>query len=161
VTDNGMDSAAYERLRLPKEWSDAIDALQAVRRVGLGWEYTGKHNLMPLAKMLNSGEPVPPYVAKIISIHLAPPKGRWCGKLRYEPPPPRAINFWKKKRRERNAKIDIENLCKGGEKYETAINIVAEKNRRSKSWARNLPPIDDDRDIAEAMRRLDPSNLLP
>ena len=150
-----------DRIQLPKEWSDAIDALQGVKRAGLGWEYTGKHDVKPLAHMLRSGQPVPQYVAKIISIHLVPPKSRWCGKLRYESPPRRAIDFWTNKRRERRAKAELDELRSQAMPFKQAVHQVAKKYRRSESWVANLRAVDDERVIAETTRRLDPTTFLP
>jgi len=161
MDDTQLSTEEFDRIHLPKEWSDAINALQGVTRVGLGWEYTGKHDVKPLAHMLKSGEPVPQYVAKIISIHLAPPKSRWCGKLRYESPPPRAIDFWKNKNRERRAKIDLDKLRSQAIPFKEAVHQIAKKYRRSESWVANLPAVDDDRVIAETGRRLDPITFLP
>jgi hypothetical protein len=161
VAEENTMSQVYERLALPREWSATLDACQGIRRSGLAWEYTGKHDVKPLARMLASGEPVPAYVVRVIATLLDPPKTRWCGRLRFEPPPKRAIEFWKNKGRERRAKIDLGELRNQGMPFKKAIHQVAKKYRRSESWVANLRPVDDKRDIAEALLRLDPTTLKP
>jgi hypothetical protein len=111
--------------------------------------------------MLRSGKPVPDFVAQIIATLLEPKKGRWTGRLVYEPPPPRAVNFWKNKRRSSNARSDLQKLLKEGTPLKKARYKIAKKYDRSEGWLKGLGPENEEKDFAEAEWRLDPSTMLP
>jgi len=84
-----------DRLLLPKNWSDALAALQGHQAEGIRWRYVGKHDPKPLAALLGGSEPIPQYVRETLSRLLAPPKGYQGGKLIYKNPE-RGRLTWKK-----------------------------------------------------------------
>jgi hypothetical protein len=159
--DDRKASDHLERALLPKKWSVALDAFQGITRSGLGWRYTGKHDVKALALMLASGEPVPTHVAKAIATHLSPPKGRWSGRLRHEPPPKRAITFFENLHHKRKAKADLDAMRFQGVPYKIATDRTAKKYRQSEGWVRGLGKFDFEKATAEAMRRLDGTTLQP
>ena len=154
-------TAMVERLNLAPEWQNALNQLQGIERAGLGWRYTGVHDVKPLAAMLNSGEPVPPLVAKTIAVHLDPPKERWTGRLRHEPPPQRAIKFFSNKRKEEEALAYYKSkLEENG--WKRACFMTAEKFEVKESWVKNLTGRDIEEEVfSEASQCLDPSTWKP
>jgi hypothetical protein len=112
------------------EWAPALDALR-------GWEegpkYTGKSNPGPIAKLLQSGKPVPGAVAKAIGSLLDPPWGKKGPRLmailpkRYYPGTDSIELLIATKRK-------LEEALKASGKLESAVAQVMKDTGRSRSY---------------------------
>ena len=127
-----------DRLNLPGGWQRALDAFEGVEQQGLGWTYIGKHDVRPLAEMLRTGEPIPALVREAIADHLAPPKGRWCGRLVHKSPPDRAKRYWKNLRKKELARAFYSEAKMRLGSSKQALTETARHFRMSESWVKNL-----------------------
>jgi hypothetical protein len=150
-----------ERYSLSHEWRSAIDKLQGIEQAGLGWKYTGKHDVKPLAALLASGKTVPAFVARILATHLDPPSGRWTGRLKYTPPPSSAVRFWK----DRDLKQNIQDFYCQKMRVNgslSAIKETAETLNVSEGTVRSVIGKDlENQAFEDARRRLDISTFKP
>lgn len=151
----------HQRLNLPQDWLIALDKLQGIEQVALGWRYTGEHDVKPLATMLASGEPVPPFVAKTLAVHLDPPKSRWTGHLKYSPPPTRAVTFWKRRRKMEDIQAfynqEMKQIGSASAIKEAAQKFGVSEGTVHSLIGKNL----ESEAFNEAAQRLDPSTLKP
>ena len=153
-----------ERLLLPANWSDALAALQGHKQSGITWEYTGNHDVKPLAELLGGSEPIPQSVRDTLSRLLVPCKGHMGGKLIYKKPGPRGIELKKRLLKEINAKKYIYELMHEREakmKFDAAVEEAAEKFRMSKSWARNLKTLTPEKVFSKLSAVFDEATLQP
>ena len=153
-----------DRLLLPKNWSDALAALQGHQAEGIRWRYVGKHDPKPLAALLGGSEPIPQYVRETLSRLLAPPKGYQGGKLIYKKPGTRSINLEKRHRTEMEAKRYIYELMHVKEprlRFEAAVHSATEKYRLSIGWAKNLKALTQEELFSKLFEALDSGTLLP
>jgi hypothetical protein len=150
-----------DRLSLPKNWSDALAALQGHQSEGIRWRYVGKHDPKPLAALLGGSEPIPQYVRETLSRLLAPPKGYQGGKLKYAKPQKRSINLEKRHRTEIDALRYIHELMQVREPR--TIFDAAGKFGMSKAWARNLKAkaLTQEELLSKLSEALDAGTLLP
>ena len=166
-----MNSASEEnplvdRLFLPKNWSDALAALQGHQAEGIRWRYVGKQDPKPLAALLGGSEPIPQYVRETLSLLLVPPKGYQGGKLKYVKPQKRSINLEKRYRTEMEALRYIHELMHMREPrtiFDAAVEDAADKYGMSKAWARNLKAkaLTPEELILKLSDVLDAGTLLP
>ena len=127
-----------ERALLPKEWDDALCALQGHERAGLGWIVTGKFDPRPLSQLLMSGQPVPKKVSEILGRLLNPPKGYIGGRLKYRKPGKKALNLYKKEINYENAYFALMKKRNEGELAKSVIDGIAKDFGISRSTLEKL-----------------------
>jgi hypothetical protein len=153
-----------DRLLLPKNWSDALAALQGHQAEGIRWRYVGKHDPKPLGALLGGSEPIPQYVRETLSRLLAPPKGYQGGKLIYKKPGTRSIKLEERHRTEMEAKRYIYELMYVKEPrlmFEAAVYYASEKYGWSIGWAKNLKALTQEELFSKLSEGHDPGTLLP
>lgn len=153
-----------DRFFLPTHWSSALAALQGHKPSGISWEYVGNHDAKPISELLKGTEPIPQYVRDTLSRLLVPPKGYLGGKLKYIKPSNRAIQLRKRLQKEMKAYHFIRELTEKKTpktKFDTAVEMAAEKYRMSRSWARNLNSLTKYQWLSLLQKSLDPGTLVP
>ena len=151
----------YKRADIPLEWGQAVDALLGHEQAGLGWIATGKYDPQPLADLLRSGLPIPDEVSQLLGNLIDPPSGYIGSRLKLKPPGPQAKTLIKRRISEQKAYEERIKLVSQGEKFEFAVEKVAEKFNMSKSKVAKLKPVQAVDFIDELSLRLNSRTLLP
>ena len=146
---------------LSPKWSEALAALQGHEPEGISWKYTGVHDPKPIANLLQSNEEIPQYVRTTLGRLLAPPSSYIGGRLQYRKPTKRAKLTRSSSSKERKAKIYIAEQMNTGQKFQSAVDMAAEKFHMSESWARNLDKDIVENELRRLMSKLDPGTLQP
>jgi hypothetical protein len=152
---------SLQRHLIPKEWDNAMCALQGHKRAGIGFVKVNKYDTKPLAKLLLSDEPVPPEVAKILGRLLNPPKTYIGGRLIFKPPGKQALGLKKRKKRDREAYTLLRKMIDEGSLYSQAVAEVAKIFNMSESAVGKLKETNDDEWFEEIKKRLDSGTMLP
>ena len=153
-----------DRLLIPTNWSEALAALQGHKQSRITWEYTGNHDVKPLAELLGGSEPIPPFVRKKLSLLLMPREDYKGGKLIYKKPATREIERRARYRKVIDAKRYIYELMYKREpkmKFDAAVEEAAKNFKMSPSWARNLKPLTPEELFTKLSAMFDEATLQP
>jgi len=137
------------------EWAPALAALQGWQP---GLQYTGKSDPGPLARLLQSGKPVPEAVAKQLGLWLDPPWGTKGPRLAVIVPK-RYYPGTSSIKSEISVRKKIEQLLQAEDKVEAAVQQVMIETGRSRSYVMKAWALSD-REIVRRTSEFNPDPFL-